>query len=546
MSRLPEPGGDKGSWGNILNDFLSVEHNANGTLKNFGNVNNTSDANKPLSSATTTALAGKQATLVSGTNIKTINSTSILGAGDITIAATDATNAGLFLPAEKTKLAGIASGATANQTDAVTNTSIAMRAQNLAENKFYVEDYGAIGNGTTDDTAAIQATINAAFAAATASGNFYCEVVFQSRRYKLGGTLVFGGTTLGYSLLTIPAVAVTAHKITVKFKGVGGADSLPHWQQTVAQAGGTVLTTAVTGLSYSGTYGSPSMLGGPRSEQNGYTTNTATFNNVHVIIDGLTMSAPQNPTLNGVDLSMIAEATIIDLACQAQQTPATAASPPTVTFMTGLLMPSTGNNAICDIFKFSIEGWYRGVILTEHTVAYSLKIVNCNIGIGVSDSRPHNVLIHMACVEGCVTMLEATQIASAFGGMAEVTILELDVEGGYAVSDTSNKLIGSVNFSLNGSWPGVPSGIGSGGLKVTSTRVAFGPISPPVVPATTVAYTNGYGRDAFVFVKGGTVTVITVAGITIANSTGAGVYVPAGKTISITYSSAPTWAWTLI
>lgn len=32
-----------------------------------------------------TSLAGKQATLVSGTNIKTINSTSILGSGDIVI-----------------------------------------------------------------------------------------------------------------------------------------------------------------------------------------------------------------------------------------------------------------------------------------------------------------------------------------------------------------------------------------------------------------------------------------------------------------------------
>lgn len=31
--RLPQPGGDNGSWGSILNDFLSVEHNADGSLK---------------------------------------------------------------------------------------------------------------------------------------------------------------------------------------------------------------------------------------------------------------------------------------------------------------------------------------------------------------------------------------------------------------------------------------------------------------------------------------------------------------------------------
>ena len=34
MSRLPTVGGDDNTWGNILNDFLGVEHNADGTLKN--------------------------------------------------------------------------------------------------------------------------------------------------------------------------------------------------------------------------------------------------------------------------------------------------------------------------------------------------------------------------------------------------------------------------------------------------------------------------------------------------------------------------------
>ncbi len=36
MARLPNPGSDDGSWGNILNDFLVVAHNADGTLRNTG------------------------------------------------------------------------------------------------------------------------------------------------------------------------------------------------------------------------------------------------------------------------------------------------------------------------------------------------------------------------------------------------------------------------------------------------------------------------------------------------------------------------------
>ncbi|GIQ57179.1 hypothetical protein Flavo103_03150 [Flavobacterium collinsii] len=55
------------------------------TAVGLSNVDNTSDLNKPVSTATQTALNAKQATLVSGTNIKTVNGTSILGSGDITI-----------------------------------------------------------------------------------------------------------------------------------------------------------------------------------------------------------------------------------------------------------------------------------------------------------------------------------------------------------------------------------------------------------------------------------------------------------------------------
>jgi hypothetical protein len=53
----------------------------------LNNVDNTSDANKPVSSATQSALNAKQDTLVSGTNIKTINGTSVLGSGNIPISS---------------------------------------------------------------------------------------------------------------------------------------------------------------------------------------------------------------------------------------------------------------------------------------------------------------------------------------------------------------------------------------------------------------------------------------------------------------------------
>lgn len=67
MARLPTPGGDDGNWGDVLNTFLRVEHNDDGTLKK-GNasssatgfiqlatqseVNAGTDANKAVTPAT--------------------------------------------------------------------------------------------------------------------------------------------------------------------------------------------------------------------------------------------------------------------------------------------------------------------------------------------------------------------------------------------------------------------------------------------------------------------------------------------------------------
>ncbi|HEX6462580.1 MAG TPA: GDSL-type esterase/lipase family protein [Candidatus Saccharimonadales bacterium] len=43
MPRLPVPGQDSGIWGNLLNEFLSVDHNADGTIKASGTIASKAD-----------------------------------------------------------------------------------------------------------------------------------------------------------------------------------------------------------------------------------------------------------------------------------------------------------------------------------------------------------------------------------------------------------------------------------------------------------------------------------------------------------------------
>jgi hypothetical protein len=79
------------------------------TALSLGNVDNTSDANKPVSTAQATADAAVQAAAIQRANHTGTQSADTL---------TDGTTNKAFLATERTKLSGIATGATANDTDA--------------------------------------------------------------------------------------------------------------------------------------------------------------------------------------------------------------------------------------------------------------------------------------------------------------------------------------------------------------------------------------------------------------------------------------------
>ncbi len=71
MARLPQPGGDDGQWGDLLNDYLSVAHNADGTIKT-GAVSNASiqnDAVTVAKIATTGVPSSGQALTYNGTDL---------------------------------------------------------------------------------------------------------------------------------------------------------------------------------------------------------------------------------------------------------------------------------------------------------------------------------------------------------------------------------------------------------------------------------------------------------------------------------------------
>ncbi len=69
-----------------------------------------------------------------------------------------------------------------------------------------------------------------------------------------------------------------------------------------------------------------------------------------------------------------------------------------------------------------------------------------------------------------------------------------------------------------------------------------GALAAPAIPASAVAQTNTTGLDVTVYVNGGTVSAVAVGG-TPTGQTGGAFRVPAGQTITLTYTVAPTWTW---
>lgn len=150
MPRLPQVGGDNSSWGHILNDYLLVEHNADGTLKirSEGIPATIADGSivaSKLSSSINSNLSSAQ-TAVQSVNGKSGTSVT-LNAGDVS--------------------------AIASSVPVVTKPTIGMHS-------VMDSTYGATGDGSTNDSAAIQAAINAAN---TAGGGV---VYFPPGVYRIG------------------------------------------------------------------------------------------------------------------------------------------------------------------------------------------------------------------------------------------------------------------------------------------------------------------------------------------------------------------------
>lgn len=132
MARLPVPGNDNGIWGTVLNEYLDVEHNSDGTLKRGTDITNALNT----ANAAQTSADSK------------IDKSTVTTKGDLIAASAASTVSRLGIGSNGQRL---------------TPSSGATLGVKWTDDAFlFATDYGVTFDGATDDATAMQSAIDAA------------------------------------------------------------------------------------------------------------------------------------------------------------------------------------------------------------------------------------------------------------------------------------------------------------------------------------------------------------------------------------------------
>ncbi len=393
----------------------------------------------------------------------------------------------------------------------------------------------------TDDSAAIEAAIADAVTRAIASGAYSATVWFSDGIYMAARAAQAGGAYNSNAQIRLPSQPDTDQKVILQLRSNSYSGTFGHWNQAVPQRAGAVIYSTLVGGTTDGTYGPPCILAGP-------TPSGASWSNMLVVIDGLQVVAQRNPSVTAVHLGKVGQMHIRQLGVVADMTPGQMnAARPTNDLGLGLRVPQLGNNHYVQIDRYSCQGFYYGATITDHLTADTMVMVYTNtalVGIG-GGAAEHGASIANLGVEASATILE---YISSSDGRLPIFIGQCNIETSTDVEfkDTNNSLVGVIYFTDN--TRSVPQVTGCQHVKIIDNIRRPGAVTGGdvvAVPASTVALKNPYWRDAAVYVSGGTVSAIAVDGTTVGTTSGM-VLVPTGKTITLTYSSAPTWVWSLL
>jgi hypothetical protein len=206
---------------------------------------------------------------------------------------------------------------------------------------------------------------------------------------------------------------------------------------------------------------------------------------------------------------------------------------------------------------------YNGVWVAGGSSIYFARMWNClnmRHGVHVSSTGGHDTLdgVHFApsdvfgnsqetanTYDGYHVDASITSVVEIEGGRSEDHLYATATKQRYGIwigSGCTRTRARNVDCTNNQTGPALNNSTTGATIKNCKGYNPRGVLGPPTLLSSGTPYTNTYGVDCTVYVNGGTVSAIHVAG----SSTGAtsGQFrVLAGQTIAIMYTVAPTWTW---
>lgn len=303
---------------------------------------------------------------------------------------------------------------------------------------FDVVSYGALVDGSTNDTAAWQAAIDAA---AAAGGG----VVTSS----LNGVSIISGalqdTGGANAQLLLPAVdyadsecvpiVITGLVPPAAVPSVIGSSPVPDnalvLKSTLSSGTGAVL----------GAYGPGGTFAG--------------FTNVHLTLRNLSVRTVANPTNSALDLRKVACVDIDAVTVDANSFDIDGLTQPTTTTSYGVRLPASDNGASVKVGTLHVVGFYTGLECAEHTVGENVSIWGCNTAVEFDATNHASTFLRLMFVH-CKYGLK-------FTGAHAVDVWQFDIEHAasgwnattYDIDDASNYGKGFVR------WWAVLEGVGS-------------------------------------------------------------------------------------
>lgn len=444
---------------------------------------------------------------------------------------------------------------------------------------------GAVVMWGTDDTAAIQAAVDAA-EAYLAAGHTYAQVYFPPRPYIVAGAL--NTSKSGNGQIVFGVYSTSSVKRILEFRGeTDGAAAVRHWQQTVPQFAGSCLislgvyaSTAaqITSLNAAG---NPGVISGP-TEGSGYGV-SANFSNIMAVLKNLAILTTHSSfglTYGAATLWGCANAYIENFGygTAGVVTGSDYTSPGVfgTGLSVGLLLPAPGNNDHVVARNISCGGGYTyASFVTEHAVIDRYMALYCWAGLCAvgtyagSVGSVHGMKVLTASIEACVNELYI--VGAGSGGVGPIIdIDQLSTENstpGIAgnSSGAMNAGLGRVRFTGLFTESGVnvsaPTGIElvngqvPRAIKRKTTTFTCSPIDRTLICDTTTAGFTGTLPDAsfcpteytFKNVGANTLTVATTSSQLIYTTSGTGATTTTAATgvtvrVRAMYNGS-SWGW---